>query len=69
MVKTMTISNDIFNRMSILKEGLEISWTEYITMLEKNSDRMYRLEKELLKANELLEIMEKKINENHQSHL
>lgn len=63
MVKHMTISNEIFKRMSLVKEGLGFSWTEYLTMLEKNSDRMYRLEKELLKVNELLEISEGRKNE------
>lgn len=61
MTKTLTVKDEVFNELSITKNGLGISWSDYLQRLYDNSDRMYLAEHNLIKANERIAELEREI--------
>lgn len=54
------IGNALFDEMSVLKKGLEISWTEYLTMMNNRAKLVSKLERENKELSERIKIMEAK---------
>ena len=58
MTKPIQIKDEVFKKLNLVKNGLEISWSDYLLRLFINSDKMFLAEHNLVKANERIAELE-----------
>ena len=58
MTKPIQIKDEVFKKLNLVKNGLELSWSDYLLRLFINSDKMILVEHNLVKANERIAELE-----------
>ena len=58
MTKPIQIKDEVFKKLNLVKNGLELSWSDYLLRLFINSDKMILVEHNLVKADERIAELE-----------